>query len=293
MRRVFLANNTNELWDMLRQYPEAAIYAGGTDLLVRMRKGICDPSALICLERMDCLKGVREEGDQIFIGACTSHTALLADPIVQRSFPVLAAAISRLGSPHIRNMGTIGGNIVTASPAGDTLPPLYILGAAVEIMSMDKTRRLSLADFIRGPGHTDLKPGEILAGVWIKKDQPYNIFSLEKVGQRKALAISIASLAALLRVSGEGIIEEARLAWGSVGPTVTVSKEAESFLAGKRPEPGALGEAARIAMDAVSPIDDVRASKSYRRLVSGNLVLRLGASVYGNSPQPAWLPPAD
>lgn len=293
MKPVFLATNTDELWSMLHRYPEAAIYAGGTDLLVRMRKGICDPSALICLERMDCLKGVREEGDQIFIGACTSHTALLADPIIRRRFPVLARAVSRLGSPHIRNMGTIGGNIVTASPAGDTLPPLYVLGADVEIMGTETTRRLPLKDFISGPGHTDLKPGEIVAGLWIKKDQPFNIFSFEKIGQRKALAISIASLAALLRVSEEGIIEEARLAWGSVGPTVAVSDEAESCLAGKRLEPGALDEVAKIAMDAVSPIDDVRASKDYRRLVSGNLILRLGAGLYENSPRPAWPQTAD
>ncbi len=290
MRPVFLANNINELWDMLRQHPEAAIYAGGTDLLVRMRRGIIDPSALICLERMDCLRGVREDGDRIFIGACTSHTALLADPIVRRHFPVLARAVSRLGSPHIRNMGTIGGNIVTASPAGDTLPPLYVLGTTVEIMSMEKTRRLPIKDFIKGPGRTDLGPGEILAGVWIKKDQPFNILSFEKIGQRKALAISIASLAALLRVSEEGIIEEARLAWGSVGPTVAISEEAESSLAGKRLEPGALSEAARIAMDAVSPIDDVRASKAYRRLVSGNLILRLGAGLDENALRPAWPP---
>jgi CO/xanthine dehydrogenase FAD-binding subunit len=135
VRSIFLPDSIDELWEMLRQHPEAAVYAGGTDLLVRMRKGVLDPSCLICLERIGALKGVREEGDEIIIGACTSHARLLENQVIRSRLPVLIQALRQLGSPHIRNMGTIGGNIATASPAGDTLPPLYALGAGVEIVS--------------------------------------------------------------------------------------------------------------------------------------------------------------
>jgi xanthine dehydrogenase FAD-binding subunit len=118
--------------------------------------------------------------------------------------------------------------------------------------------------------------------VRLKKDQPFNLFTFEKIGQRNALAISIASLAALLRVSEDGFIEDAHFAWGSVGTTIVTSKDVESFLVGKRLGAGALTEAAIIARKAVSPIDDVRASASYRRIVAGNLLLRLAERFEGN-----------
>jgi xanthine dehydrogenase FAD-binding subunit len=265
----------DELWEVLERRTGAFVYAGGTDLLVRMKKGMVSPPSLICLERIGALQGVRDEGDEVWIGACTSHSRILQQKVVQERFPVLTKALSHLGSPHIRNMGTIGGNIVTASPAGDTLPALYVLDAVLEIETREGSRTLPIKDFIKGPGITDLGEGEILTRVKIKKQQPFSISFFEKVGQRKAMAISIASVAALLRLSGKGLIEEARLAWGSVGPTVVTSPGLEAFLVGKRPDVETMKAAAGIAMEAVSPIDDIRASKDYRRQVAGNLLMRL------------------
>ena len=187
----------------------------------------------------------------------------------------MAKAVSFLASPPIRHMGTIGGNIVTASPAGDTLPALYVLGAEVEISSGSGSRRLPLASFIRGPGTVDLHTGEILTGVWLQKALHWNVHHYEKIGRRKAQACAIASMAAILEMSDEGRIEKARLAWGSVGPTVVTSAAAEESIIGGDLCLETLKPAVKLVQDAVSPIDDVRASAEYRRTVAGALLLRL------------------
>jgi xanthine dehydrogenase FAD-binding subunit len=172
-------------------------------------------------------------------------------------------------------MGTIGGNLCTASPAGDTLPPLYVLGADLELSTQSHRRTVPVDAFIAGPGKTALRPGEILTGIRLNRPDGYGIHHYEKVGQRKALACAIASMAALLKVSAAGVIEAARFAWGSVGPTVVTSAGVETALIGERLSPAVLETAARLARQTVSPIDDLRASADYRRRVSGNLLLRL------------------
>ncbi|MCX7635608.1 MAG: FAD binding domain-containing protein, partial [Syntrophales bacterium] len=121
MRPVFLPATLDELWELLDTWPGAGLYAGGTDLLPALRRGEVDPPALICLERIAELQGVREEGDEIWIGAATTFRRILEAKVVVAHLPVLAAAVHTIGSPLIRSLGTIGGNIITASPAGDTL----------------------------------------------------------------------------------------------------------------------------------------------------------------------------
>lgn len=275
MKNVLLPRSLPELWGQLEDVPGAALYAGGTDLLVKMRAGLVSPSTLICLERIEELKGVHEEDDSIHIGAGATHSQVLNHPAVRRHLPVLMQALKVLGSPLIRNIGTIAGNICTASPAGDTLPPLYILDAEVELRTQHGSRRLSIRDFIIGPGKTRLQEKEIVASMRIRKPQGYNVHHYEKVGQRNALACSIAGLAALLQVSPDGIVERASLAWGSVGPTILTCPEAEEALVGERLSLQILREAAAMVRDAVRPISDVRADADYRRMVSGNLLLRL------------------
>ena len=213
MRKVYLPKTFTELWQVLADEPKAVVYAGGTDLLVKLRQGLVNPPSFICLERIEELKRVEDRGDAVLIKACSTHTRLLESPIIRIHFPVLAKALQVLGSPPVRNMGTIGGNICTASPAADTLPPLYVLDAEVEIRSKSGSRRMALKKFILGPGKTCLRPGEIVSGIWVKKAPGYNLHHFEKVGQRKALAIAVVSFAALLKISEEGMVEEARLAW--------------------------------------------------------------------------------
>jgi CO/xanthine dehydrogenase FAD-binding subunit len=275
MPRVLLPSTLDDLWEVLEKEPDAIMYAGGTDLLVKIRSGEVNPSSLICLERIPELRGVQDHNGEVFIAAASTHGCLLEDPVIKRQFPVLIQGLRVLGSPAVRHAGTIGGNIVTASPAGDSLPALYALGAEVEIRRFDGSRRSRIRDFILGPGTVDLRSGEVLTGIWLKKDPGWHIHHYEKVGRRKGQACAVASMAALIKATDAGLIEKARFAWGSVGPTVVTSEEVDRALIGKPLGPDTLKAAADLVHEVVSPIDDVRASADYRRLVAGLLLMRL------------------
>ncbi|MFH1035684.1 MAG: xanthine dehydrogenase family protein subunit M [Pseudomonadota bacterium] len=276
MRPVYLPASLEELWPLLERLPGAALLAGGSDLLVRLRQGHLAPPALVGLERIAELGRVHaDEPGWVFLGAAATHSLLLEHPLVRQRLPILPQALAVLGSPLIRNQGTLGGNLCTASPAGDTLPPLHALEARVELRSARASRRLAIGDFILGPGRTALKPGEILYGVWVPAGPAWGLWLYEKVGLRQALAIAVVSLAALISLDARGLVTEARLAWGSVGPTVLRLPRAEQALLGRPLEVASLQEAAALARQELKPIDDQRASASYRRQVAGNLLLRL------------------
>ncbi len=275
MNRVHLPRSLEGAWEILDRVPEARVYAGGTDLFVKLQGEARSRAVLVCLERIRELRGIRDAGKHVWIGACTPYTEILSDPSVQEHFPVLSDAIRKLGSPLIRNMGTMGGNICTASPAGDTLPPLYILEATLEIRSHSNTRRIPVQDFILGPGQARLEPGEILSGIEIQKGHPYPVHFYEKVGQRQALAIAVVSLAVMMRLSEAGDIEAIRMAFGSVAPTVVRPLPIETQLAGAPLDEKTLREAGAMLQAHLFPIDDIRASARYRRRVSANILQRL------------------
>ena len=282
-RKILLPRDLHELWSCLEEEPEARIFSGGTDLIVQMRAGEADPPALVCLERIAELQGVREEPGRLWIGAGTTHSRLLDDGLIRRHLPVLAEALETLGSPPIRSMGTIGGNICTASPAGDTLPPLYVLEAEVELIRAGASRTMPIASFIAGPGQTVLRKGEILAGIRARKPAKDTLQHFEKVGERRALACAVASMAALLRVSPAGVIETLRIAWGSAGPTVMTAPGIEALLIGEKLTGEACAKVAEAARRTVSPIDDLRGTAGYRRRVSGNLLYRFLSSALTRS----------
>ncbi|MBP7737698.1 MAG: xanthine dehydrogenase family protein subunit M [Spirochaetes bacterium] len=275
MRPVFLPSSMGELWTIMEENPRASLFAGGTDLLVRLRRGTADPPSLICLERIPELQGVTLAGSTVTIGACATFAEMLKEPAAAAVPPVLARAVREIGSPLIRAMGTIGGNICNASPAGDSLPPLHVLDAELDLVSARDRRCVKIGDFITGPGGTCLRPGEVLASVRFKLPEGPVIQHFEKVGARRALACSIVSMAALVRLSGNGVIEGAALAWGGTGPVIIRCGAAESILAGKRLTEETLSAAAGTAREAVMPIDDLRGGAAYRRKVAGNLLMRL------------------
>lgn len=268
---VSLPRTLDELWPQLDD-PRTRLMAGGTDLLVRRRAGLL-PGPICCLERIDQLRGVRVEGE-VRIGAAATLTELLENADIARRLPALHGSIRGLGSPLVRNQATLGGNICTASPAGDTLPALYVLEARLELASRAGTRTVPVEDFITGPGRTILGPGEILAAIRIPLPAPDAIQHFEKVGRRRALAISVASLAASFRVE-DATVREIRLALGSLGPTVLRCPEAEHWLTGRAPTRDNLLRAADMVRRIVRPISDVRGTADYRRQVAGNLLLRL------------------
>lgn len=277
MRAVLLPRTVSEVWDALEHEPKAALYAGGTDLLVLMRSGRVNPSALVCLERVDELREIRDEGGALVIGAAATHSSVMEHPAVKTLFPVLVQALKVLGSPHVRHAGTVGGNIITASPSGDTLPALYCLGAELELSSPSESRRVPIPDFMKGPGRVALKERELLIGIRIPKTPAWSIQRYEKVGKRKAQACAVVSLAALVNHDTTGCVTDARLAWGGVGATVMRSPIIDRAMEGITLSLDALSRIATMARDIVKPIDDIRAAADYRRMAAGNLVMRLTA----------------
>ena len=274
-RPVLFPCSLDELRQLFSEHPEARVFAGGTDLLIWIRSRRIDPPLLISLEKIEALQGISENSKEVRVGAGTCHAELLENQLIKSFFPVLYMALKTLGSPHIRRMGTLGGNIVTASPAGDTLPPLQVLGAELELHSAAGVRRISLADFILGPGKTALRDDEILSAVFLPKCAGILLHHFEKVGLRSAMACAVASFAAALGVSSCGIIESASLAWGSVGPTVMTIPAVESALIGKTLSRETLHDIMPLVGEGLAPLDDVRASADYRRMVAANLLLRL------------------
>jgi CO/xanthine dehydrogenase FAD-binding subunit len=225
--------------------PEALPIRGGTDVMVAINFDRSRPGAVLDLGRVDELDGWSEEGGRLRLGAGLTYTEAMRGELAQ-ALPALAEASRSVGSPQIRNRGTIGGNLATASPAGDALPPLLIEGAEVECASTRGTRRLPLHEFITGPKRTALAADELITAVWVTPSRAPQTFM--KVGPRNAMVIAVVSLALSAG-------EELRAAFGSAGPRpllVTAPRDqASSF-----PD--------RVAA-AASPIDDVRGSAAYRR----------------------------
>ena len=274
MRGVYLPSSLGDLWPILDD-PQARVMAGGTDLLVRLRAGL-PAGPICCLERIPALRGVAVSGRIVRIGAATTLTELLESGDIAAGLPLLDESVRQLGSPLVRNQATLGGNICTASPAGDTLPALYALGATLELASRSSTRAVPVENFITGPGRTVLRPGEILAAVSVPLPDSGAIQHFEKIGRRRALAISVASLAACLELDG-GRIRRISLALGSVAPTVLRCREAEEWLTGRELTANNLTQAADLVRAAVRPVSDVRATADYRRQAAANLLLRLEA----------------
>lgn len=275
MMEVLLPATLQELWEIYDVCPQGVLMAGGTDLLVRLRKEAVQPPLLICLEKIAELQVIRDEGARFFLGAGVTHQKLLSAEAIADKLPLLPTAAGQLGSPPIRHSGTIGGNLCSASPAGDLLPALYLLDGVVEIRGKNSARSLPMADFILGPGKTALHPGEIVTGVTVAAPPAGAASAYYKVGKRKALAIAVVSLAAVWSVARDGKIADIKLAWGSVGPTVIRLPEVEGLLAGKALSTETLQQAAQMVYSRLTPIDDLRASAEYRRKVAGNLLLKL------------------
>ena len=235
--------------------------AGGTDAMVRFKDGIWRPKAWVSLHRLRGeLAYIREDGDWLEVGALTTFSEMLASRVIRARAPLLAKAVRTIGGPAIRNMGTLGGNIGTASPAGDSLPALYALDADVIVNGVTT---ITIDALMIGPGRLKLDLGDVITGVRFRAQAPDELCTFEKLGLRAAHAISLASVAVRL---APGM---ARVALGAVAPTVLRVPEAEAALVA-----GHAAAAVVAAQDAARPISDVRASAEYRRAMAGNLLLR-------------------
>jgi CO/xanthine dehydrogenase FAD-binding subunit len=249
-------------------HPDAVAVAGGTDVLVEINFDRLHPSALLDLGRVSELATWGSEDGHLRIGARLTYRDLIAN--LARSVPGLAMAARTVGSPPIRNRGTIGGNLGSASPAGDCHPPLLAAGAEVEIASTKQSRVVPASEFFLGPKRSVLGTDELVASVWLPLATGPQVFS--KVGTRNAMVIAACSFALALHPDrqrvGTGV--------GSAGPVPLRAEAAEKFLEGHLEETGAWGSKAPLAdnvlgrfgelvAEAARPIDDVRASAAYRR----------------------------
>lgn len=244
----------------------ARFLAGGTDVVVMLKKGRLELESIIDLGRLDSLGQVREEGDRTFVGATRRHRQLEDHPVA-----ALAQAARTVGGPQIRNRGTIGGNVGTASPAGDVSVALLALDAYVELVSERGVRELPLSAFFLGVGKTAIAPDELIMGFRFLTPARSGFL---KLGKRNAVAIAVVSAAASLSPRGE-----VRLALGSVAPTPLRLHETEAFLAKEGLSAASIEVAADLARREARPITDHRASAEYRRDVSGVLVKRILAQL--------------
>ena len=273
MRHYVKIKTVQDLIDRI-EGQNVRILCGGTDLVVKMRAGAIDPQVLLDISDTEDLRGISEEKDAVTIGAATTVSEIIADPVVAEKLPLLQTVLRTLGSTQIRNRATLGGNLVNASPAADSAIPLLLYQALVNISGVRGDRVVEIEDFLIAPGKTALKSDEFVRSVLIPIPQAAFKPFFHKVGRRKAMIIAIASLGALVSVKDDKI-DEIRLAAGSVAPRPIRLHELEDNLAGKAITADLIEQAKLAAVHAVSPIDDVRASADYRREVIGELVARV------------------
>ena len=231
------------------------------------------PDCVIDIMRVEELKDIHQENGHITIGALATHSQICMEAQMPGWAPVLATACREIGSRQIRNRASIGGNLANASPAGDSIPALYVLDAEVRLQSVRSDRWAPVTEFFSGPGDTIRQPDELLTAVRFAPfvDGEKGFFS--KIGQRRAMTISKVSAAGALLCEGH-TVQRCRLALGAVAPTVIRLTTVEEFLVGKALSPDVIAEAASLAGEVCSPIDDIRSTVAYRCHTSGVLVKR-------------------
>ncbi|MDO9513049.1 MAG: xanthine dehydrogenase family protein subunit M [Elusimicrobiota bacterium] len=241
--------------------------AGGTDIYVALNDGALEDEVLCDISSLKGLDKIELKGKNINIGALTTFASIARSPVIKKYAACLAEAAATVGSPQIRNRATIGGNVANGSPSGDAIPALYALGAVIKT----NLRSVPADKFFTGPKKTVLKKNELITGISIPGKNNKSFFS--KIGPRKALAISKVSTAVSLVISG-GLIREAGIAFGAVGPTVIRAAETEKFLKGKKLNEAVISLAAKTAAGEICPIDDFRSTAKYRRETAAVIIER-------------------
>jgi CO/xanthine dehydrogenase FAD-binding subunit len=246
--------------------PDAKPLAGGTDLLVRMKRNLLSPKLLVDLASIPELFGIELIEQGLRIGGMVTHAEIAASPLVHRHAPAVAVASTAVGSVQTRNLGTIGGNLVSCVPSIDGGPPLLALDAVVTVADPDKRWQMPLEELLFEPHCSALAPDELLVEIVIPSRNLGKASAFEKYRRRKGLSLAIVNAAAAVELDGAGDrISSAAIGLGAVAPTTIRARQAEDFLTGKPVRTEALAEAAAIAAQEISPIDDFRASAQYRR----------------------------
>jgi CO/xanthine dehydrogenase FAD-binding subunit len=254
---------------------DSRILAGGTDFLVEMRKpGSSSSKAVVDITRISSLKGIEESGDTIVIRPLTTHADILDSRILEQFAPLLRSAVAGIGSPQIRNRGTVGGNIMNAAACADTVPPLIALNAKIKLLSSRGERTVELSGFFLKPYVTAARQDEILVEIRFPKLPGNTRSSFIKLGRRNALSIARLSVAAVLAQTDEGIINDARIVTGAAFPNWQRVPEAENVLLGQKPSRTLFDEAGKKVSEALMSFTGRRWSTEYKEPVIAVLVRR-------------------
>jgi xanthine dehydrogenase small subunit len=256
--------------------PACAIVAGGTDLSVQINKRISRPDVVMSLLGVGELRVIAQRDGALEVGATATLTELqrAVEPI-----PAFVDWLELFGSPMIRNAGTLAGNIANGSPIGDMLPPLFVLDATVELASAAGRRTVNVNDFYTGYRQTVMRPDELIAKVIVPLPRDGEVFKLYKVSKRKDLDISTFSAAIRMRLGDGDEIDEIRISFGGIGPTVVRLRKTEAALRGRVLDEAALADVEPIVQAEISTISDVRGSAEYRRLMARNVLRRFVTEV--------------
>lgn len=277
--KVFLPKTLKRALAIQKKYPKTKIVAGATDLGVMVNKGRYHYEAVMSLQNIDSLKEIKKTKDFLVIPSVVT----LADfqKYLAKDFPEMEKMLNIFASPQIKNSGTLVGNVVNASPISDTIPFLMVSDAFVEVQKLNGKRLIPMDDFFLGYKKLNLKASEIVTAIHLPLFKGKQISKLYKVSVRKDLDISAVTMAARLKIKGQKI-EEARLTFGGVGPTVARLKEIESDWVGKDFSTELLRSASQRVAELITPLSDVRGSKEYRLLLCQNLLKKMADELEAN-----------
>ncbi len=275
------ATSIEQTLELLARYGrDARVINGGTDLILEIERKARTPRVVIDVSRIPGLAEIRLDDGMFRLGAGVTHNQIVGDARLNAHAYPLVRACWQVGAPQIRNRGTVAGNVITASPANDTISPLWALGAHVTLQSQARGKReIALEEFMRGVRKTALEPDELLVEITFPALKPNECGTFIKLGLRAAQAISVVNVAVVLGFNSANRDPQAEIAsaWitlGAVAPTIVPATEAQQFLIGKTLDSATLEHAALLAQNTARPIDDIRGTADYRREMVGVLVAR-------------------
>jgi carbon-monoxide dehydrogenase medium subunit len=271
----FSATDSKHAVALLAEHAPARVLAGGTDLLADLKASSHVLKAVIDISRASDMRKIEVNERGLCIGALVTHSEIMASKVIRDMFPALVDAAHTIGAVQTRNLGTLGGNLVTAVPSVDSGPTLIALDALVTIAGPAGNRQMPLAEFFVGPRKTALKPDELLVEIVIPKENLDKPAHFLKMGLRKGQALALVNVAASLWIAPKkNTCAAVRIALGAVAPTVVRATTAEKFLEGRAATPENFAEAGRLAVEDARPISDMRASAEYRKDIVAVLTRR-------------------